>query len=145
MKHQYDVQNPGITDSPGMPSTTTRMSDRLKSWPLAVLPHRLLSRLARRVARWRMFWWKQALIRLFIRRFAVDMSEARCEIDDYPDFNSFFTRELKTGIRPLPPDPQAIVSPVDGRVSAAGEIDRGKLIQAKGRRYSLRILLGGEF
>lgn len=127
-----------------MPSTATCLLDRLKSWPLAVLPHRLLSRLVRRVTRWRMFWWKQALIRMFIRRFAVDMSEARCEIADYPDFNSFFTRELKSGIRPLPPDPRAIISPVDGRVSAAGGIEGGQLIQAKGSMYSLTVLLGGE-
>jgi len=127
-----------------MPSTATRLLDRLKSWPLVILPHQLLSRLVRRVTRWRIFWWKHALIRLFIRRFAVDMSEARCDIADYPDFNSFFTRELKTGIRPLPPDPQAIISPVDGRVSAAGDIDGDRLIQAKDHRYSLTVLLGGE-
>jgi phosphatidylserine decarboxylase len=127
-----------------MPSTTASLMDRLKSWPLALLPHQLLSRLVRRATRWRSVWWKQALIRLFIRHFAVDMSEARQEIADYPDFNSFFTRELKAGLRPIPADPQAIISPVDGRVSAAGDIVQGQLLQAKGCNYSLTSLLGGE-
>ncbi|MGD8312962.1 MAG: archaetidylserine decarboxylase [Gammaproteobacteria bacterium] len=132
------------TDSPHVASTSASLSDRLKSWPLAILPHRLLSRLVRRAARWRLFWWKQALIKLFIRHFDVDMSEARYAVADYPDFNSFFTRELKTGIRPLPGDLQAIVSPVDGRVSEAGRIARGHLLQAKGCEYPLSVLLGGE-
>ena len=63
---------------------------------------------------------------------------------DYADFNSFFTRALRAGVRPVDPDPQAILSPVDGRVSEAGAISNGRLIQAKGRDYSLNTLLGGD-
>jgi phosphatidylserine decarboxylase len=127
-----------------MPSTTASLLDLLKSWPLAILPHQLLSRLVRSATRWQSAWWKNTLIRLFIRHFHVDMSEAEAPAAEaYPDFNSFFTRALRAGTRPMDRDPLAILSPVDGCVSEAGDITNGRLIQAKGRDYSLSTLLGG--
>jgi len=128
-----------------MPATSASLLDRLKSWPLLILPHQLLSRLIRSAARWQSAWWKNTVIRLFIRHFNVDMSEAESSgADDYPDFNSFFTRALTAGARPIDTNSQAILSPVDGRVSEAGDITNGRLIQAKGRDYSLSVLLGGD-
>jgi phosphatidylserine decarboxylase len=126
-----------------MPGNNASLPDRLKSWPLLVLPHQFLSRLVRSATRWRAGWWKIPLIRLFIRHFNVDMSETEAaNAGDYVDFNSFFTRALKPAARSFPDDPQAIVSPVDGCVSQAGDIRAGRLIQAKGRDYSLTTLLG---
>jgi len=128
-----------------MPATSASLLDRLKSWPLLILPHQLLSRLIRSAARWQSAWWKNTVIRLFIRHFKVDMSEAESSgAEDYPDFNSFFTRALTAGARPIDTNSQAILSPVDGRVSEAGDITNGRLIQAKGRDYSLSVLLGGD-
>jgi len=126
-----------------MSGNDASLLDLLKSWPLAVLPHQLLSRLVRSATRWRASWWKNPLIRLFIRHFNVDMSEAAAaNAEDYADFNRFFTRALKPDARVFPDDQQAITSPVDGRVSQAGDIRAGRLIQAKGRDYSLTALLG---
>jgi len=126
-----------------MPGNNASLTDLLKSWPLLVLPHQLLSRLVRRATRWRAGWWKNPLIRLFIRHFNVDMTEAEtANAGDYVDFNSFFTRALKPAARAFPDDPQALTSPVDGCVSQAGDIRAGRLIQAKGRDYSLTTLLG---
>ena len=128
-----------------MATGTSSLLDKLKSWPLVLLPHQLLSRVIRRATRWRMRWWKDPLISLFIRHFRVDMSSAEHPAaSDYPDFNSFFTRSLQPGARPLPDMPEAITSPVDGCVSEAGDITGGRLIQAKGRDYSLTTLLGGD-
>lgn len=128
-----------------MPTTNASLLDRLKSWPLLILPHQLLSRLVRHATRWQSTWWKNTLIRAFISHFNVDMSEAESSgADGYPDFNRFFTRSLTAGARPLDSNPQAILSPVDGRVSEAGDITNGRLIQAKGRDYSLSVLLGGD-
>jgi len=128
-----------------MTSGTSSLSDKLKSWPLAVLPHQLLSRVIRRATRWRTRWWKNLLIRLFIRHFGVDMSSAQYpEASDYPDFNSFFTRALQPGSRPQPDAPPAIASPVDGCISEVGDITADRIIQAKGRDYSLTTLLGGD-
>ncbi|MDX2456740.1 MAG: archaetidylserine decarboxylase [Gammaproteobacteria bacterium] len=126
-----------------MSGNDASLPDLLKSWPLAVLPHQLLSRLVRSATRWRASYWKTPLIRLFIRHFSVDLSEAEAaNAEDYADFNSFFTRALKPGTRTFPDAPQAIASPVDGHVSQAGDIRAGRLIQAKGRGYSLTALFG---
>ena len=121
-----------------------RVTDWLKSWPLALLPHHLLSRVVRAATRWRVRWWKNLLTRLFIRHFGVDMSEAmQTDPAAYPDFNSFFTRALRDGVRPQPDEPAAIACPVDGAISEMGRISDGQLLQAKGRHYSLLDLLGG--
>jgi phosphatidylserine decarboxylase len=123
----------------------TALQDWLKSWPLAILPHHLLSRMVRSATRWRVRWWKNLLIGRFIRHFNVDMSEAaEPSPGHYPDFNSFFTRPLKPGARPQPGEPGMITSPVDGRISQIGPISDGRLIQAKGRDFSLVDLLGGD-
>jgi len=127
-----------------MSRTDTSLLDHLKSWPLVLLPHQLLSRLVRQATRWQASGWKNFLIRRFIRLFDVDMSEAERTATDYADFNAFFTRALREGTRPLPPDPHAIACPVDGRVSACGRIDGDRILQAKGHDYSLTSLVGGD-
>jgi phosphatidylserine decarboxylase len=74
-----------------MSGNDASLLDLLKSWPLALLPHQLLSRLVRSATRWRANWWKNPLIKLFIRHFNVDMSQAEAaNAEDYADFNSFF-------------------------------------------------------
>ena len=88
--------------------------------------------------------FKNALIRLFVRGFNPDMNDA-VETDPtaYASFNEFFTRALRAGTRPVDADRDAIVSPVDGTVSEAGELTADRLLQAKGHDYSLRALLAG--
>jgi phosphatidylserine decarboxylase len=83
-------------------------------------------------------------IRLYIRHFRIDMRPFAGAPESFETFNAFFTRPLRAGQRPVDPDPAALVSPVDGRVSAAGTIEAGRLIQAKGRDYGLEALLGGD-
>jgi phosphatidylserine decarboxylase len=123
----------------------TSLPDLLKSWPLALLPHQLLSHLVRRATRSRVRWWKNLLIKRFISAFGVDMSEAlKPDPNAYPDFNSFFTRALRDGSRPMPDDSHAIACPVDGTISQFGAIHADRMLQAKGHDYSLQALLGGE-
>tara|TARA_B100001121_G_scaffold288206_1_gene286084 strand:- start:75 stop:878 length:804 start_codon:yes stop_codon:yes gene_type:complete len=87
---------------------------------------------------------KKFLIKLFIKKYNVDMTEARnTSIDQYPNFNAFFTRELREGARPIDNNPTVIVSPADGRLLAAGRIDGDRLIQAKNHCFSCNDLLGG--
>lgn len=127
-----------------MSDDNASLLDHLKSWPLALLPHQLLSRVVRVTTRCRIRWIKNLLIRGFKRRFTIDLSEAVItEATDYPDFNSFFTRALRAGTRPLPVDPLAIACPVDGYISQAGQLDHDRILQAKGHDYSLARLLGG--
>ena len=63
-----------------------------------VLPHRLLSSLARKLAYSTDPKTKQWLIDTVVRKFGVDLSEAaEPEASAYPSFNAFFTRALKPG------------------------------------------------
>jgi len=109
-----------------------------------LLPQKLLSRSAGLLADSKIPWLKNWLIGLFIRRFDVDLSESKIEkIEEFPTFNAFFCRELKTGLRTWHDDPNGIISPVDGAISQMGKITAGKIFQAKGRYFSLQALLGG--
>src|SRR5438067_3657785 len=85
----------------------------------------------------------RAAIRTFARKYGVDTSEAERAIEEYPTFTEFFTRRLKPGTRPIAPGELLPVSPVDGTVGEVGDIVEGKLLQAKGRHYTLAELLGG--
>jgi phosphatidylserine decarboxylase len=109
-----------------------------------LLPQHGISRLVLQATRSRVPAFKNALIRLFVRGFDPDMTDAvEREPTAYPSFNEFFTRALREGTRPVDPDPSAIVSPVDGTVSEAGMLSADRLLQAKGHDYSLRALLAG--
>lgn len=71
----------------------------------------------------------------------MDMSEAEHDVSQYDSLAELFTRRLKTEARPVDPTPQTIACPVDGCVSALGQVERGMLIQAKGVDYALSELV----
>ena len=114
-----------------------------------VLPHRLLSSLARRLAYSRNPRTSRWLIDTVVRRFDVNLAEA-AEPDPraYESFNAFFTRALRPGARVADPDPDALLMPADGRISQCGPIghadERGRIFQAKGRSFTAAELLGDE-
>ena len=71
------------------------------------------------------------------------MNEAvQPDIGAYRSFNDFFTRALRPQVRPLAE--ADLLCPVDGAISQFGAIDRDRLFQAKGHRYTLSALLGGD-
>ncbi|WP_166264211.1 archaetidylserine decarboxylase [Marinobacter caseinilyticus] len=87
---------------------------------------------------------KNRVIRWFIGRYGVDMSEAtESDPSQYASFNAFFTRTLKPGLRPIAGDDSVFVSPVDGAISQLGHISSDRVFQAKGQSFSLTELLGG--
>ena len=123
----------------------SHLSDRLFSGLLGVLPQHALSRLIHGLARWRWRPWKNLLIGAFSRAYGVNRGEAAAsERHAYVSFNDFFTRALAPGTRPVDNAPDALISPVDGRLSEFGGITAGQLIQAKGQAYSVGELLGGD-
>lgn len=108
-----------------------------------VLPHRLLSSLARRLAYSGHPRLSQWLIRTVVRRFGVDLAEAeQPDPAAYPTFNAFFTRALRDGVRTPDPDPGALLMPADGTISQCGAIREGRIFQAKGRSFTAAELLG---
>jgi phosphatidylserine decarboxylase len=110
-----------------------------------LLPHRFLSRIVYWATRWEWVPWKNFLIQLIIRNYNVDMGQA-AQPDPlaYQHFNAFFTRKLKAGARVADPDPRAVISPADGRISQIGRIRDGRIFQAKGQEYTAAELLGDE-
>jgi len=121
------------------------VGDYLFAWPQYLLPHHALSAVMERLTRSRCRWLKDPAIRWFARHYRIDLDEARYRSPGaYPDFNAFFTRSLRPGVRPLDKSAGAIVSPVDGTVSQVGTLDGKQLVQAKGQTFDLDRLLGGE-
>ena len=85
------------------------------------------------------------VIKVFAKKYDVDMSEAKKEnFSDYESFNQFFIRELKDDARKINENPTALCLPADGRVSQIGQIDEERLLQAKGHFFSLSDLLAGD-
>lgn len=120
------------------------LADWLKTLPLYPLPHHFISRavfwLTRRESR-----FTQTAIKRFAKQFNVDMQDATTpEFEHYKTFNAFFTRELKPDARPITSGNGEIACPADGRISAIGNIEAGRIFQAKNQDYSLLALLGGD-
>lgn len=120
--------------------------DKLKIQAQHITPKHALSRLVGSFAAARAGWFTQLFIRWFIKQYKIDMSEAIHEDPRaYKTFNEFFTRYLKPELRPLLADkPELFAHPVDGAVSQLGDIEDGRIFQAKGHDYSLVELLGGD-
>ena len=113
--------------------------------PQYVLPHHALSVMMSKLTHCQNTLWKNLFIKLIIRLYGVNIDEAKYQnLDHYPSFNHFFTRELKDGARPVAPEADAIACPADGAVSQAGPIENGQIFQAKGHSYSAVELLGGD-
>lgn len=119
------------------------MSDQLKVLPQYLLPKQALTALAGRVARAQGGGVTTWIIRRFIDRYGVDMAEAaNPDPRAYATFNDFFTRALKSGVRPLAT--ADLICPVDGAISQFGPIEGDQVFQAKGHRYSTTALVGGD-
>jgi phosphatidylserine decarboxylase len=123
---------------------TPSASDRLFIALQHVLPQHLATAFIHWLARVQHSLVRSALIKGFLKLYPqVDLGEAeRTQVEQYASFNDFFTRALRAGARPIDVADTALVSPVDGRVSQAGAIEEGHLLQAKGHGYSAEALLG---
>ncbi len=84
------------------------------------------------------------ILKAFAKMYKINISEAEMNIKDYKSLNQFFTRALKAGVRIIDSAENAVVSPVDARITSFGNITESTLIQAKGIDYSVKELLGSE-
>ncbi len=80
-------------------------------------------------------------IRSFAKLYGIATEEAERGLDEYENFGAFFTRRLKEGLRPIAAGDEVVVSPVDGTVAGLGFASEGRMLQAKGRDYTLAALL----
>lgn len=119
------------------------MPDRLAVLLQYLLPKQALTELAGKLAGLQAGGLTTAVIRWFVRRYGVDMSEAaNPDPAGYASFNAFFTRPLRDDARPLAA--ADFLCPVDGAISQFGAIEHDQVFQAKGHTYSTTALVGGD-
>ncbi len=82
----------------------------------------------------------RAVTQAYIRAYGVDMSDVAADSDDYPSFDAFFTRPLRSGSRTI--DESRVVSPADGNLSDSGVIEPNARIVVKGAPYDVAELVG---
>jgi phosphatidylserine decarboxylase len=117
--------------------------NRLKVLPQYVIPKQAITALAGKLASAKAGKLTTAVIRWFVKRYQVNMSEAAQEdISAYSSFNEFFTRPLKSGARKL--SKAKYICPVDGAISQFGDIHADQIFQAKGHSYTTKALVGGD-
>lgn len=119
-----------------------RLSDRLYLKTLGLLPKALWSRAVGVAAHAPLPKpITQASIRAFAAAYRIDTQEAAEPLEAYPTLGAFFTRRLQPGARTIDRRPGVAVSPADGRILNAGRVREGRIIQAKGRTFSVADLL----
>ena len=119
------------------------MNDALIVSLLSVVPKNRGARLIGAGARLRLpRFAHRMLLRWFVRKYAVDLSESEGTIDDFDSLSQFFIRTLKPGMRPIDDSDDILVSPVDGKAHTFGRIENGLFLQADGRPASVSELVG---
>ncbi len=131
-----------MESSPGPSSPRDRVA-ALAAWALS---RRAVGRLVERLAEAPL---PRAALSLAIRAYAhalgVDLAEADRPAREYPSFDAFFTRRLRPDARPLDQNPDALLSPCDGVLQAAGPVPPScRVPQVKGLDYDLGALLGAD-
>jgi phosphatidylserine decarboxylase len=80
-------------------------------------------------------------IRGFIETLGVDTTEIEQPIEAYGSLDEFFSRRLKSGARPIDPNPDHLLSPCDGRAFAWHCLGDGHLV-VKATRTTIGELIG---
>ena len=110
-----------------------------------ILPQHFLSRLVYALMRSETTWIKNMLIHQISRMAGINYTEALSpDPADYVSFNAWFTRALKPGARTFDPDPKAFLSPCDGKISETGLLHENRILQAKGKDYTVQDLLAND-
>ncbi|MDO4272418.1 MAG: phosphatidylserine decarboxylase [Eubacteriales bacterium] len=74
----------------------------------------------------------------FVRRNQIDLSEYKRQ--EFRSYNDFFTREVKTGARPVSPGENILISPCDGKATVS-RIGRDSRFYIKDTEYTVEQLL----
>lgn len=112
-------------------------------WRQYLAPQRLISFAYGALSYWKYPRFKNWAIKRFIRLYDINVNDAlETNPEAYANFHDFFIRELNPIKRPIDRAPNSIVSPCDGTISQIGKIEQGTLIQAKGKTFSVKALLG---
>jgi phosphatidylserine decarboxylase len=77
-----------------------------------------------------------------IRDLGIDADEFLRSPEEFTSFNDFFTRRLHPEARPFDDDPQAVLSPADGRLLVYPAVDQATALRVKGVEAPLHELFG---
>ncbi len=121
------------------------MKQKLLAKIFYILPHHAITWLMFKAARVQWAPLKNFIIKNYTNLNPVKMHEAvEQDMFAYESLNAFFTRALKAECRPFDENKKHWLCPVDGSVSQAQRIEKGRIFQAKGQDYSLLELVGGD-
>ncbi len=119
--------------------------ERLYSkWYSDPLHHTLTkkSRASRLAGKWAKSKVSKPKIKSFIKKYDLNVDEMAAPVESFRTFNDFFIRKLKPGVRPLPTDPTAIISPADGSILVMQNINESTLYPTKTVVFSAAKMLG---
>ncbi|MFO0689669.1 MAG: archaetidylserine decarboxylase [Myxococcota bacterium] len=134
-----------MTTEAGDDRATLGVASRALLGLLHLLPRNAISRAMGWLASRRLPAPLQRLeLELFVRLAGIDRSEFARPLESYPSLQQLFTRALAPGARPLEGGEEILVSPCDGAWGTSGGIERGRLLQVKGRPYRVADLIGDE-
>ena len=121
------------------------MNDSLVVSLLSVEPKNRGARLMGAGARLRLpAFAHRLLLRWFVNKYRVDLTESEGTIDDFDSLAEFFIRRLKPGMRPIDPEQGILVSPADAKAHTFGRVENGMFLQSDGRPASVGTLVGEE-
>ncbi|MDR2812226.1 MAG: archaetidylserine decarboxylase [Puniceicoccales bacterium] len=80
-------------------------------------------------------------IRPFVERYKIDMLTVEKKIEDFRNFDEFFSRKLKKDARPIAVDHRKIAFPCDGRHLLIENFEKVPSFFIKGQRFNLKTLL----
>lgn len=108
----------------------------------------LTNRIPRRWLTFFMGWYSQIQSPLLAKfsiwvwsLFAEDLRLQDAKKQNFSSLGDCFTRELKSGLRPIAQHPELVVSPCDAIVGEFGDIHGSQVFQAKGFPYELNELI----
>ena len=79
---------------------------------------------------------------MYAKQYGVDLAELRLALEEHPSLAAFFVRRLREGARTFCAEPGSLAAPCDGTVQAVDQIQDGMVLQAKGRPYAVKEILG---
>lgn len=83
----------------------------------------------------------RGLIPRFAKTYGIRVQDAEKAVHEYGSLNEFFSRRLKSGLRPVDATPDTLVSPVDAMITGIGPIHEGLIVNVKGQDYTIQELL----
>lgn len=80
-------------------------------------------------------------IKPFVQENCINMEESKKSVEDFTSFNDFFIRELKEGAREIDNNPEALVSPADGKVLVFNDLKEITKFFLKGDEFTIEEFL----